>query len=163
MLPIIAPEGGTRARAEVVYETRELEERMAQIPGLLFLCVANSARSQMAEGLARARYGDRVRVQSAGLKPANVNPFAIRAMAEIGVDISAQRSKSVLEIDPRSVDLVVTLCADEVCPASLGNARKLHWPMVDPAMTGGKTDDQVTPFREIRDQIRWRLEALHLP
>ena len=136
---------------------------MADTPGLLFLCVANSARSQIAEGLARARFADRVRVQSAGTKPSTVNPFAIRAMAEIGIDISRHRSKSVLEIDPASVDLVVTLCPEDVCPASLVKAGKLHWPMVDPAMTGGKTDDQVTPFREIRDQIRWRLEALHLP
>jgi thioredoxin type arsenate reductase len=132
-------------------------------PGLLFLCVANSARSQIAEGLARARFGDRVHVQSAGSKPSTVNPFAIRVMADIGVDIRAQRSKSVLEIDPGSVNIVVTLCADEVCPAFLGKARRVHWPLVDPAMTAGTADDMVTPFRHVRDEIARRLDTLELP
>lgn len=117
----------------------------------------------MAEGLARARFGDRVRVQSAGSKPSTVNPFAIRTMADIGIDITGQRSKSVLAIDPGSVDLVVTLCADEVCPVFLGKARRVHWPLPDPAMTAGSTDDLVTPFREVRDEIARRLETLELP
>ena len=132
-------------------------------PGLLFLCVANSARSQMAEGLARARFGDRIRVQSAGSKPSTVNPFAIRAMAEIGINLSNQRSKSVLAIDPGSVDLVVTLCADEVCPVFLGNVRRIHWPLPDPEMTAGTTDDLLTPFRKVRDEIARRLDTLELP
>ena len=84
--------------------------------GLLFLCVANSARSQMAEGLARARFGERARVQSAGSAPSSVNPLAVQAMAEVGIDISGQWSKRVDTIDPATVDTVVTLCADEVCP-----------------------------------------------
>ncbi len=129
----------------------------------MFLCVANSARSQMAEGLARARFGDLVRVQSAGSKPSSVNPFAIRVMAEIGIDISNQRSKSVRAIDPGSVDLVVTLCADEVCPVFLGNVRRIHWPLPDPAMTAGTTDDLLNPFRKIRDEIARRLGTLELP
>src|SRR5690606_29919357 len=83
----------------------------AMKPGLLFLCVANSARSQMAEGLARARFGDRFVVQSAGSHPTQVNPWAIEVMAELGIDLVAQRSKSVDEIDPATVDTVVTLCA----------------------------------------------------
>jgi arsenate reductase len=132
-------------------------------PGLLFLCVANSARSQMAEGLARARFGDRVQVQSAGTKPSTVHPFAARAMKEIGIDIGGQRSKSVSEIDPSTVDIVVTLCADEVCPVFLGHARRLHWPLPDPAVTAGNTEDLVTPFREARDEIRRRLDVLVLP
>ena len=132
-------------------------------PGLLFLCVANSARSQMAEGLARARFGDRLRVQSAGSKPSTVNPFAIRAMAEIGINLSNQRSKSVLAIDPGSVDLVVTLCADEVCPLFLGNVRRIHWPLADPEMTAGTTDDRLAPFRKARDEIARRLDTLELP
>jgi arsenate reductase len=101
--------------------------------GLLFLCVQNSARSQMAEGIARAIFGGAVRVQSAGSKPAGVNPLAVAAMAEIGIDLSAQRSKSVVSIDPASVDTVITLCAEEVCPVFLGGARRLHWPIPDPA------------------------------
>ena len=92
---------------------------------ILFLCVANSARSQMAEGLARARFGDRARVQSAGSTPAGVNPIAIDVLAEIGIDITGQTSKSVDAINPASVDIVVTLCAEEVCPAFLGHATRL--------------------------------------
>src|SRR3546814_6829004 len=85
---------------------------------ILFLCVANSARSQMAEGLTRQILGDRATVMSAGSAPSRVNPYAVEAMAEIGIDISGQRSKPVDDIDPAGVDLVVTLCAEEVCPRS---------------------------------------------
>ena len=130
--------------------------------GLLFLCVQNSARSQMAEGLARATFGDAVRVQSAGSKPAAVNPLAIAAMAEIGIDISAQTSKAVGSIDPESVDTVITLCADEVCPVFLGNARRLHWPIGDPAAPDPSLsdDERLARFRVARDQIKARLEVL---
>jgi arsenate reductase len=88
--------------------------------GLLFLCVANSARSQMAEGLARARFG--LLVQSAGSAPSVVNPLAVAVMAELDIDISRQWSKHVDTIDPAGVGTVVTLCADEVCPAVLAAA-----------------------------------------
>ncbi|MCY4636822.1 MAG: arsenate reductase ArsC [Acidobacteria bacterium] len=130
------------------------------MPGLLFLCVANSARSQMAEGLARARFGGRVRIASAGSSPATVNPFAIAALDEVGIDISGQRSKSVGTIDPGSVDLVVTLCAEEVCPAFLGTARRLHWPLPDPAAGAGSDAERLDGFRAVRDEIARRLEAL---
>ena len=100
---------------------------------VLFLCVANSARSQMAEGLARGLGGDRLRVQSAGSEPSRVNPLAVRVMAEIGIDLSGHRSKPVAEIDPSTVDTVITLCAEEVCPVFLSAARRLHWPLPDPA------------------------------
>jgi len=123
-------------------------------PGVLFLCVANSARSQLAEGLARARFGERVRVQSAGSRPSRVNPWAAAAMQEAGIDISAQRSKSVDEIDPTTVDLVVTLCAEEVCPVFAHPVRRLHWPLRDPA-TGGLAE-----FRATRDAIAARLDAI---
>src|ERR1041384_5526771 len=96
-------------------------------PGVLFLCVANSARSQIAEGLARAKFGDRIRVQSAGSRPTKVNPFAIETMAEAKLDISGHHSKLVDEIDPAGIDLVVTLCAEEVCPTFLRPVRRLHW------------------------------------
>ena len=128
--------------------------------GLLFLCVANSARSQMAEGLARARFGERVRVASAGSSPATVNSFAIAALDELGIDISGHRSKSVDTIDPTSVDLVVTLCAEEVCPAFLGNARRLHWPFPDPAGAAGSDAERLDGFRSVRDEIARRLETL---
>ncbi len=128
--------------------------------GVLFLCVANSARSQMAEGLARARFGNRVRVLSAGSSPATVNPFAIAALDEVGIDISGHRSRSVDAIDPEAVDLVVTLCADEVCPAFLGAARRLHWPLPDPAGAAGSDAERRDGFRAVRDEIARRLDAL---
>lgn len=125
---------------------------------ILFMCVANSARSQMAEGLARKVFGIEALVQSAGSKPSVVNPFAIQAMAEIGIDISGQRSKSVDEIDPATVDTVITLCAEEVCPVYLGKAERLHWPNEDPGH--GKTTDveKLQSFRETRDEILDRLK-----
>jgi len=131
--------------------------------GVLFLCVANSARSQMAEGLARHRFGDRVRVQSAGSEPSEVNPFAIEALREEGIDAVGQRSKSVETIDPKTVDLVITLCEEEVCPAFLGEAKRLHWPLPDPAHVG--SDDLsreriLDRFREARDAIADRLTEI---
>ncbi len=125
---------------------------------ILFLCVANSARSQMAEGLARARFGDRARVQSAGSVPSVVNPVAIEVMAEIGVNISRHTSKSVHTIDPAGVDVVVTLCAEEVCPMILGRARRFHWPLPDPASVPPEL--ALERFREVRDQIAARLAGL---
>jgi len=127
---------------------------------MLFLCVANSARSQMAEGLARAAFGDRVRVQSAGSAPSRVNPHAVEVMRELGIDLGAHQSKSVDGIDPRSVDTVVTLCAEEVCPAFLGGARRLHWPIPDPASDDPALTrvEMLTRFRAARDSIRALLE-----
>lgn len=129
---------------------------------VLFLCVANSARSQMAEGLARDVFGDAVRVQSAGSQPSRVNPFAVRAMSELGIDLSTHSSKSVDTIDPNSVDLVITLCAEEVCPIFLGKAQRLHWPLQDPDRKNEdlSDDERLGHFRVARDQIRSRLEVL---
>lgn len=132
-----------------------------RVPGLLFLCVANSARSQMAEGLARRLFGDRARVQSAGSRPSAVHPAAIAAMAELGIDLAGQRSKPVDEIDPSGIDLVITLCAEEVCPLVLTSAPRLHWPVPDPAAAADR--DWPAAFRAARDAIRARLEALELP
>ncbi|MEZ4224787.1 MAG: arsenate reductase ArsC [Polyangiaceae bacterium] len=127
--------------------------------GLLFLCVANSARSQMAEGLARDLYGDAVTVQSAGSKPTRVNPYAIEVMRELGIDLAAQHSKAVEEIDPATVHTVITLCAEEVCPVFLGNARRLHWPLPDPASDEPLSEAQMLArFRAARDSLRVKLE-----
>ena len=128
---------------------------------ILFLCVANSARSQMAEGLARSLFGGRVLVQSAGSEPSVVNPFAIEVMRESGIDISGHRSKSVQTIDPATVGTVITLCADEVCPAFLGRATRLHWPIEDPATRDPSVprEEMLARFRTARDEIRRRLEA----
>lgn len=128
--------------------------------GILFLCVFNSARSQMAEGLARARFGHRITVQSAGSQATRVNPVAIEAMREIGIDISGQRSKSADTINPAGVDLVVTLCAEEVCPVSLKNVKRLHWPIADPAAGVGSFEEQLSRFRRARDEIARRLDDL---
>jgi arsenate reductase len=128
---------------------------------ILFLCVANSARSQMAEGLARRMFPG-LRIQSAGSRPSRVNPHAIEVLAELGIDASGHASKSVEAIDPATVDLVITLCAEEVCPLFLGKAERLHWPIPDPA----SDDPALTPedlrarFRAGRDEIRRRLAAL---
>jgi arsenate reductase len=127
---------------------------------ILFLCVANSARSQLAEGLARMLFGERVRVQSAGSEPSQVNRYAIEVMRELGVDLGAHRSKSVQTIDPATVGTVITLCAEEVCPVLLGTAQRLHWPIADPACKDASRprDEMLARFRTARDTIRGMLE-----
>lgn len=129
---------------------------------VLFLCVANSARSQMAEALARDLFGDAVRVQSAGSDPSRVNPYALAALAEVGVDGSGLHSKHVSTIDPGSVDLVITLCAEESCPVFLGPARRMSWAMPDPDRKREDLTDEarLQHFRAARDAIRARLEVL---
>ena len=129
---------------------------------ILFICVANSARSQMAEALARQKFGDRVRVQSAGSRPGGVNPYALRVLAEVGIDASRQVSKHVDTIDPASVDLVVTLCAEEECPLFLGKATRLNWAMPDPDRKGEDLSDEerLGHFREARHTISKRLVEL---
>ena len=129
---------------------------------ILFLCVANSARSQLAHGIARQRLGEGVRVQSAGSKPSRVNPFAIEVAREIGVDLAEHTSKSVDTIDPATVDTVITLCAEEVCPVFLGKARRLHWPVADPASNDPSLSREamLERFRTARDQIAARIDVL---
>ncbi len=129
---------------------------------ILFLCVANSARSQMAEGLARKLLGDRINFESAGSRPSRVNPYAIEVMREEGVDLTTHVSKSVETIDPQTVGVVITLCAEEVCPLFLGSVRRLHWPIPDPASDDPtlSRDEMLARFRTARDQIKTRLETL---
>lgn len=130
-------------------------------PSVLFLCVANSARSQIAEGLGRMIFGDRATVQSAGSQPSRVNPYAVEVMQEIGVDLTGHASRSVATVDPATVDTVITLCAEEVCPVFLGKARRLHWPIPDPASPDPSIprEEMLRRFREARDTIRGKLEA----
>ncbi|MCM3876607.1 MAG: arsenate reductase ArsC [Thermoanaerobaculia bacterium] len=116
----------------------------------------------MAEGLARAQFGDAVRVQSAGSQPTAVNPLAIAALAEVGIDIAGQRSKSVAEIDAASVDLVVTLCAEEVCPVFPKRVRNLHWPLPDPAARP-PSGRPLETFRGVRDELARRIAELDPP
>jgi protein-tyrosine-phosphatase len=127
---------------------------------ILFLCVANSARSQMAEGIARALAPKGVEVSSAGSVPTQVRPQAVEALREIGIDISSHRSKSVQDLDAHSVQAAITLCGEEVCPVFLGRAWRLHWGLSDPASVQGTADEMVHAFRVVRDQLRERLNYL---
>lgn len=126
---------------------------------ILFLCVANSSRSQMAEGLARQMAPADCQVLSAGSEPTVLNPFAVRAMAEAGIDISAHHSKSVATIDPQRVATVVTLCAEEVCPVFPVShpIERHHWPFEDPAAVEGSDEQRLQAFVRVRDQIEAKL------
>ena len=137
--------------------------RAAAPRGLLFLCVANSARSQMAEGLARALAPPGIELWSAGSRPTRVRPEAIAALAEIGIDLGRQASKGLTAIPAERVDAVITLCAEEVCPAWLGHARRLHWGLPDPAAVDGDEATRLAAFRATRDELRRRLIALLAP
>jgi arsenate reductase len=122
------------------------------VPTVLFLCVKNSARSQMAEGLARSLAPSGYRFLSAGSDPGTVNPLAIQALAEQQIDISTQRAKGLASIPLDAVDTIVTLCAQEVCPVVPGQVRRVHWPLPDPK--------DLPSFRAVRDELRRRLPAL---
>jgi arsenate reductase (thioredoxin) len=127
---------------------------------ILFLCVANSARSPMAEGIARSLAPQGVNVSSAGSAPTSVRPQAIRALREIGIDISGLRSKGLDAIDAGSVDAVITLCAEEVCPVFLGKAHRIHWGLPDPAGVTGTEETRLNAFRSVRDELLRRLTLL---
>jgi arsenate reductase len=123
---------------------------------VLILCTGNSARSQMAEGLLRNDAGDRFEVESAGTKPGHVRPEAIAAMREIGIDISAHRSKHVDEFQNQSFDYVLTVCdnAKETCPIYPGQTNRIHHSFEDPAAVLGSEEERLASFRRVRDQIR---------
>ncbi|MBN2801639.1 MAG: arsenate reductase ArsC [Deltaproteobacteria bacterium] len=127
--------------------------------GLLFLCVANSARSQIGEGIGRLLAPKDVIVQSAGSYPTSVRPEAVTVLGEIGVDAKSHTSKNVSEIDPETVDTVITLCSEEECPLFLGNATRIHWGLPDPA---GVEDpaQRLNSFRQTRDELMTRIKAL---
>ncbi len=142
------------------WEQEAEQIRRAQPRHVLFLCVANSARSQMAEGIARSLAPASVKISSAGSRPSRLNPFAVKALAEIGIDISKHYSKSVDDVPPGDVDAVVTLCAEEVCPVFLGRAHRVHWGLLDPAGAGSTDEEQLQAFRSVRDELRRRLGVL---
>lgn len=125
---------------------------------VVFLCVANSARSQLAEALARELAPPGVRVESAGSHPWQVHPMAVRVLAEAGLDISGARSKAVTEVPVASADTVITLCAEEVCPVTPPGVRRLHWPLPDPSEAWSEPE-QLARFRETRDALRERIAA----
>lgn len=126
---------------------------------ILFLCTGNSCRSQMAEGWARTLHGDAIDACSAGTAPHGLDPFAVRAMAEAGVDITSHNSKTIDDCDPASLDLVITVCghAHETCPVFSGSTRVIHHGFDDPPKlaAGAASDEEALPhYRRVRDQIR---------
>ena len=127
---------------------------------VLFLCTGNSARSQMAEGLLRHLTGDRYDAMSAGTHPVGLNPGAVAAMRELGIDISAQRSKRMDEFVDQAFDYVITVCdrAKESCPRWPHTGRLLHWSFDDPAIVTGSPEQQRQAFRTVRDHIKTHLE-----
>lgn len=126
---------------------------------VLFLCTHNSARSQMAEGFLRAMAGDRFEAGSAGTEKTSVNPLAIRAMAELGIDLSGHTSKVYDDVASEVWDFLITVCddANERCPWVPGSVRRLHWSFPDPSRATGTDDERLAVFRRVRDQIRERL------
>jgi arsenate reductase (thioredoxin) len=127
---------------------------------VLFLCTHNSARSQMAEGLLKHLAGDRFETMSAGTEATRVRPLAIRAMEEIGIDISGQESKTLDRYLEESFDYVITVCddANEACPFFPGAANRLHWSFEDPSRVEGSEKERLAVFRSVRDRIRERIE-----
>lgn|SRR5512139_643678 len=123
---------------------------------ILVLCTGNSARSQMAEGILREQFGDRFEVYSAGTHPSIVLPWAIEALAEIGIDISHHRSKSVDEFAGREMDYVLTVCdnARQNCPYFPAKTKLIHHAFEDPAFVPGDDEARLAAFRRVRDQIR---------
>ena len=127
---------------------------------VLFLCTHNSARSQMAEGLLRHLAGDRFEAMSAGTEATHVRPLAVRAMEEIGVDISGQVSKTLDRYFNEPFDHVITVCddANEACPFFPGAQRRLHWSFEDPSNAEGTEEERLAVFRSVRDRIRERIQ-----
>ncbi len=126
---------------------------------VLILCTANSARSQMGEGLLRAIADDRVDVYSAGAKPSTVNPFAIQAMQARGIDITSHSSDSIELYIDKKFDYVITVCdnAAETCPIFPGKAQRIHWGFPDPAAVDGNHNDILTSFINVRDGLEEKL------
>jgi arsenate reductase len=145
--------------------TETTSETMARPLRVLFLCTHNSSRSQMAEGLLRARGGSRYEVYSAGTQARGVHPLALRAMAELGIDISeaaGHRSKSLHEFaEAPPMDLVVTVCdqAAEECPFFPGARRQVHWSFPDPSAATGTEEERLAVFCQVRDAIADRIDA----
>lgn len=129
---------------------------------VLFLCTGNSCRSQMAEAWLRSLGGDSFEVYSAGLDPHGVNPYTIKVMEEAGVDMSDHRSKDLDEyMGKMDFDYLITVCgnADERCPFFPGIGTRLHWPFEDPAAFMGPEAEKLAAFREIREQIKTKIQA----
>jgi arsenate reductase len=144
----------------MVFANPRMEESMSQAR-VLFVCVHNSARSQMAQAYLRQLAGDDLEVDSAGFKPEPLNPLAVQVMAEEGIDISGQRPQSVFELyrQGKLYDYVITVCDDteNQCPIFPGITHRLHWPFPDPAAVEGDQEQRLATVRSIRDQIKQRI------
>lgn len=130
---------------------------MTRTPAILVLCTGNSCRSHLAEGILKAELGEAFRIESAGSNPAGyVHPLAIRALAEIGIDISNHRSKHLDEFLQDDIETVITVCgnADQACPMFPGQVNRHHFPFDDPAHATGSEEQQFAVFRRVRDEIR---------
>ena len=126
-------------------------------PTVLILCTGNSCRSHMAEGILKSVAGESLNVQSAGSNPAGyVHPLAIKALGEIGIDISSNSSKHMNEFLKQDVETVITVCgnADQACPVYPGQVNRFHWPFFDPAKAEGSEEDIYEKFKTVRDEIR---------
>ena len=130
------------------------------LPNILFLCVANSARSQMAEALARKMAPPGSSFYSAGSEPGTLHPLAVAVLAEQGIDISHHHAKGLDAVPLTAIDTIVTLCAEEVCPVVPANVRRLHWPLPDPARVSGSDAARLAAFRATRDRLAELLPAL---
>jgi arsenate reductase (thioredoxin) len=150
---------GTLCPQRVDY-ARRLRPMTENKPRVLFLCTHNSARSQMAEGVLRNLGEDRFEVHSAGTEATRVRPLAVRAMDEIGIDISGQESKTLERYLGEPFDYVITVCdeANEACPFFPGAKNRLHWSFRDPSRATGSDEERLEVFREVRDEIRERIE-----
>jgi len=129
---------------------------------VLFLCTHNSARSQMAEGWLRHLGGERFEAHSAGTEETLVRPLAIRAMSEVGVDISAHKSKTLERYIQQPWDVIITVCdqANESCPLFPGGKHRLHWSLPDPSKATGSEEEQLAAYRQVRDTLRERISGL---
>jgi len=133
---------------------------LKQRRGVLFLCVANSARSQMAEALARIVAPEGTEIFSAGSAPGRLHPYAVKVLAEKGIDTGGQYSKPIDAVPRERIDTVVTLCAEEICPVFPGDVERLHWPIDDPATAGDSEEKTLAAFRRARDEIAARIDEL---
>ncbi len=161
--PELSIDGRRVASGERPLEVWQLEAALlgARVPRhLLFMCLANSARSQLAEGLARASAPEGVRVSSAGSRPAFVHPLSVVVLAELGIDISSHFSKAIESVDTDSVDAVITLCAEQVCPVPPRAALCVDWALADPSRGAHDAEQARLGFRRTRDELRERIALL---
>jgi len=129
---------------------------------IYFICTGNSCRSQMAEGFAKNILSSDWEVRSAGIEAHGVNPLAIKAMSEVGIDISKNESKLIDNEYLNQCDIVVTLCGDakDRCPMTPASVKKVHWPLIDPAQATGTDTEIMNVFRQVRNQIKENVEEL---